>query len=128
MAKKSYPISDQYTAPKGSMVIPTLYPALHDPEVYDDPEEFKPERWVKGGKADLAKKNWLVFGAGTHVCLGRTYVVTSFTGFIGKAVLATDFQHKVTPKSEKIKVFATIFPQDDLYLKFTKRPDPSRLD
>ncbi len=128
MAKKSYPISDQYTAPKGAMVIPTLYPALHDPEVYDDPEEFKPERWVKGGKADLAKKNWLVFGAGTHVCLGRTYVVTSFTGFIGKAVLATDFQHKVTPKSEKIKVFATIFPQDDLYLKFTKRPDPSRLD
>lgn len=128
MAKKDYPISDQYSVPKGSMVIPTLYPALHDPSVYHNPNEFIPERWVAGGKADSAKKNWLVFGAGTHVCLGRTYVVTSFTGFIGKAVMMTDFQHVVTPDSEKIWVFATIFPQDHLYLKFTKRDDPSKLE
>ncbi|VEU20524.1 DEKNAAC101430 [Brettanomyces naardenensis] len=128
LVKKSYPISENYTVPKGAMVIPTLYPALHDPAVYDEPEEFTPERWVKGGKADLAKKNWLVFGAGTHVCLGQTYVMTSFTALIGKALLFTDFKHKVTDQSEQIKVFATIFPQDDLFLQFTRREDPTKIE
>ena len=30
--KKSFPVVPTYSAPKGSMLIPTLYPALHDPE------------------------------------------------------------------------------------------------
>jgi C-22 sterol desaturase len=55
------------------MIIPTTYPALHDPEVYRDPESFNPDRWLEGGEADLpaAKANWLVFGTGPHVCLGQ---------------------------------------------------------
>ncbi|GMG19666.1 unnamed protein product [Ambrosiozyma monospora] len=127
VVKKSYPVSDSYTVPKGAMVIPTLYPALHDPEVYEQPEEFIPERWEEGSKASEAKKNWLVFGTGTHVCLGQTYVMTSFAALIGKAAMLVDVDHKVTPLSEKIKVFATIFPKDDVILKFTKRKDPSKV-
>ncbi|GMF02843.1 unnamed protein product [Ambrosiozyma monospora] len=127
VVKKSYPVSDSYTVPKGAMVIPTLYPALHDPEVYEQPEEFIPERWEEGSKASEAKKNWLVFGTGTHVCLGQTYVMTSFAALIGKASMLVDVDHKVTPLSEQIKVFATIFPKDDVILKFTKRPDPSKV-
>jgi C-22 sterol desaturase len=34
-----------------------------------------------------------------------------------------DLNHQVTPLSEEIKVFATIFPKDDLILSFTER-DP----
>lgn len=121
--KHNFPISSNYTAPKGSMLIPTLYPALHDPEVYDKPDEFIPERWVEGSKASNAKKNWLVFGCGPHVCLGQTYVMITFAALLGKFALYTDLKHKVTPLSEKIKVFATIFPKDDLLLSFKKR-DP----
>lgn len=124
VVKKSYPVSSGYTAPKGAMIIPTTYPALHDPEVYENPDEFIPERWVEGGAAEAAKKNWLVFGTGPHVCLGQTYVMMLFTSLIGKAAMFTDIHHKVTPLSEKIKVFATIFPQDDLILQFKKR-DPT---
>lgn len=124
VAKKAYPVTENYTVPKGAMIIPSVYPALHDPEVYENPDEFIPERWVEGSPACEAKKNWLVFGTGTHVCLGQTYVMMSFTALIGKACLFTDFKHTVTPLSEKVKVFATIFPQDDLILKFDKR-DPT---
>lgn len=121
--KQNFPISSNYTAPKGSMLIPTLYPALHDPEVYENPDEFIPERWEEGSPANAAKKNWLVFGCGPHVCLGQTYVMITFAALLGKFALHTDFKHKVTPLSEKIKVFATIFPKDDLLLTFKKR-DP----
>ncbi|KAG0665982.1 RNA polymerase C-22 sterol desaturase [Monosporozyma unispora] len=123
VVKEKFQVTETYAAPKGSMLIPTLYPALHDPEVYDDPDEFIPERWEEGSKASEAKKNWLVFGCGPHVCLGRTYVMMTFAALLGKFALYTDFEHKVTPLSEKIKVFATIFPKDDLLLTFKKR-DP----
>lgn len=121
--KKNFPVAPTYSAPKGSMLIPTLYPALHDPEVYENPDDFIPERWVEGSPANEAKKNWLVFGCGPHVCLGQTYVMQTFTGMIGKFAMYTNWEHKVTPLSEKIKVFATIFPEDDLLLSFKKR-DP----
>ena len=123
VVKKNFPVSPNYTAPKGAMLIPTLYPALHDPEVYENPDEFIPERWVEGSKASEAKKNWLVFGCCPHVCLGQTYVMITFAALLGKFALYTDFHHTVTPLSEKIKVFATIFPKDDLLLTFKKR-DP----
>jgi C-22 sterol desaturase len=121
VAKKSYPISADYTIPKGAMVIPTLYPALHDPEVYDNPDEFIPERWLPDSKASNAHKNWLVFGTGPHVCIGQTYVMLNLTGMMGKAALLYDWKHTVTPKSEQIRVFATIFPDDDCILEFSKR-------
>lgn len=123
LVKQNFPISPTYTAPKGSMLIPTLYPALHDPEVYESPDEFIPERWVEGSVANENKQNFLVFGCGPHVCLGQTYVLITFAALIGKFSLYTDFTHKVTPLSEKIKVFATIFPKDDLFMTF-KRRDP----
>ncbi|CAH2356071.1 cytochrome P450 61 [[Candida] railenensis] len=122
VVKQSFPVTETYTAPKGSMIIPTLYPALHDPEVYPDPDTFKPERW-ENATTDMNNRNWLVFGTGPHVCLGKNYVMMLFTGMLGKFVMNSDLVHHITPLSEEIKVFATIFPKDDLILEWKKR-DP----
>ena len=108
--KKPFRITETYTAPKGSMVVPTLYPALHDPEVYPDPDSFVPDRWITGD-AEKQSMNWLVFGTGTHHCLGQTYAQLNLMGMVGKASLHLDWTHYATPVSEKIKVFATIFPE-----------------
>ncbi|KAI9669449.1 MAG: RNA polymerase C-22 sterol desaturase [Caeruleum heppii] len=128
LVKKPFPISDTYTCPKGSMVVPTLYPALHDPEVYPDPDSFNPDRWITGD-AEKASKNWLVFGTGPHYCLGQTYAQLHFIAMIGKAALTLDWKHHTTPLSEQIKVFATIFPEDDCRLvkKIVNTPSPDRI-
>ena len=110
MVKKSFPITDSYTVPKGSMVVPTVYPALHDPEAYPSPETFDPDRWITGN-AEKATKNWLVFGTGPHYCLGQTYAQLNLMAMIGKASLHLNWEHHITPLSEHIKVFATLFPQ-----------------
>ena len=138
LAKKDFPITDTYTAPKGSMVIPSVYPATHDPLAYPNPDTFDPERWISGD-AEKQVKNWLVFGTGPHYCLGQTYAQNNLIAMIGKASMYLDWTHTITPKSEDIKVFATIFPmvsvfsspsyerwkltntQDDCYLTFSKR-------
>jgi sterol 22-desaturase len=121
--KKDFPITPEYTIPKGSMVVPTIYPSMHDPEVYENPDEFIPERWVPGSKASNAHKNWIVFGTGAHNCLGQHYVMLHLTGMMGKAALFYDWKHKVTETSEDIRVFCTIFPDDSCILKFSKRSE-----
>lgn len=113
VAKKDFPISETYTVPKGSMVVPTTYLALHDEEAYPNPDSYVPERWITGD-ADKQTKNWLVFGTGPHYCLGQVYAQANLMLMIGKASMMLDWKHKVTPLSEEIKVFATIFPMVSL--------------
>ncbi len=110
VVKKPFPVSETYTAPKGAMVIPSCWPALHDPEAYPNPDTYDPERWYTGD-AETKTKNWLVFGTGPHYCLGQTYAQMNLIGMIGKASMMLDWKHIATPKSEDIEVFATIFPQ-----------------
>ncbi|KAK3939347.1 cytochrome P450 61 [Diplogelasinospora grovesii] len=121
MAKKAFPITDSYTVPKGAMIIPTTYLALRDPKIYENPDEFDPERYYTGDAEAKGAKNFLVFGAGPHVCIGQRYAQLNLALLIGKASLLLDWKHHATPLSEEIKVFATIFPKDDCPLTFTER-------
>lgn len=109
LATKNFPVTADYTVPKGSMIIPSCYPALHDPDAYPDPNVFNPDRWITGD-AESKTKNWLVFGAGAHDCLARRYVPLSMAAMIGKAALELDWTHHATEGSEEIRVFATLFP------------------
>ena len=110
VVKKPFPVTETYTVPKGAMVIPTTYMALRDPEVYENPDEFDPERYYSGDAEVKGAKNYLVFGTGPHYCLGQQYAQLNLVLFVGKAALLLDWKHHPTPKSEEIKVFATIFP------------------
>jgi len=123
LVKKDFPIPEEnYVAPKGSMIIPTTWLALHDPEAYANPDVFEPERWVSGN-ADEQGKNWLVFGTGPHYCLGQTYAQLNLMCFLHMLVSEIEWKHTITPTSEDIRVFATIFPMDDLLLTFERRTD-----
>ncbi len=108
-AKKSFAITTTYTAPKGSLVVPSCWPALHDPEVYPRPDVFDPERWISGDAGEQ-NKNWLVFGTGAHNCIAQQYVQLSMVAMVGKASLEVDWVHHATSRSEEIMVFATLFP------------------
>ena len=48
---------------------------LHDPEIYPDPEEFKPERFLdEDGSVRDDPTLSLVFGIGKRICPGRHFV------------------------------------------------------
>jgi sterol 22-desaturase len=114
LVKKDFPVTEGYTVKKGSMIIPSVWPATHDPEAYPNPDTFDPERWITGD-AEKQVKNWLVFGTGPHYCLGQTYAQLNLMAMIGKASMELDWVHHPTPVSEDIEVFATIFPQVSFY-------------
>lgn len=110
-AKKAFPITENYTVPKGAMIIPTTYVALRDPEIYKNPDDFDPDRYYSGDAEEKGSKNFLVFGTGPHYCLGQHYAQLNLALFLGKASVLLDWKHHPTEDSEKIKVFACIFPK-----------------
>ena len=47
-----------------------LYSIHHDPELWDDVEEFKPERFIKDEKISVPEY-FVPFGAGRRSCIGE---------------------------------------------------------
>ncbi|MGW4645022.1 cytochrome P450 [Kitasatospora sp. NPDC004289] len=54
----------------GDVVLAATYVMHHDPELWEAPEEFRPERFL--GDRPPAQQ-YLPFGAGPHQCLGRQF-------------------------------------------------------
>ena len=118
LARKAFPIPEHnYTVPANTMIVPSFWLALHDPTAYPNPDLYDPDRWLDpNGPAEQHTRNWLVFGTGPHYCLGQNYAVFNLCLLLHKAAMELDLTHEVTPLSEKMEVFATIFPQDGLRL------------
>ncbi|EPQ28841.1 uncharacterized protein PFL1_03644 [Pseudozyma flocculosa PF-1] len=126
MNHKDFPIDKGYTVPKGSMIIPSFWNPLHDEQVYPEPDELRPERWLDAeGLAEKNPKNYLVFGSGPHNCIGQQYANMHLTAVLGTASVLLNWEHEVTPQSEKVEVIATIFPKDGARMKFTPRAAPA---
>lgn len=104
-----------------AMVIPTTYPALHDPVAYPNPDSFDPDRWGPNGHAEKYPKNFMVFGNGPHHCLGKEYAIMHLMAVIAQASLQLEWTHYRTDKSDDISIFATIYPQDGCIMTFKRR-------
>jgi cytochrome P450 len=49
----------------------TLRDVLLDPQVFDDPMEFRPERWLDSNpELERISRNYLPFGRGSRMCIG----------------------------------------------------------
>ncbi|OSD07367.1 cytochrome P450 [Trametes coccinea BRFM310] len=55
---------DGYFIPAGTTIIPNTWAMLHDPEVYEEPERFMPERFIRDGKLDLSVGDPAVYAFG----------------------------------------------------------------
>ncbi|TXT08737.1 hypothetical protein VHUM_02865 [Vanrija humicola] len=124
LTTKAFPITPEYTVPKGSMVIPAFWNSLHDETCYPEPDRFKPERWLANddGSLPIAEskpQNYLVWGSGPHKCIGGQYATMHLTATLGTASVLYDWKHERTDLSDEVQVIAAIFPKDNCKLKFT---------
>ncbi|KAK2653608.1 hypothetical protein Ddye_013464 [Dipteronia dyeriana] len=63
----------EYTIPKGSRVLFNVWAMQRDPEAWDNPLEFQPERFMRNaGKGEYKGNNYnfLPFGSGRRICPG----------------------------------------------------------
>ncbi|KAM5539386.1 hypothetical protein V8D89_006838 [Ganoderma adspersum] len=64
-----------YFVPAGTVLIANVWACLHDPKAYENPEEFRPERFLRDGKLDpdIRDPSDFVFGFGRRTCPGRHF-------------------------------------------------------
>ncbi|KAJ3522356.1 hypothetical protein NM688_g8885 [Phlebia brevispora] len=67
-----------YFIPKGSIIVPNIAGFFHDPEVYEDPHNFIPERFVSAdGKNMPPDPRDYCFGFGRRICPGLHFADAS---------------------------------------------------
>jgi cytochrome P450 len=58
--------------PAGVHITPSIYLTHYNPEIYDRPHEFRPERFLE---RPAGTYEWIPFGGGTRRCLGATFAL-----------------------------------------------------
>ncbi|XP_071088224.1 cytochrome P450 2U1-like [Haliotis cracherodii] len=61
-----------YTFPKGVLVILMLDSVLQDPDVWGDPDNFRPDRFLDDTGKIVKKEEFIPFSLGRRVCLGES--------------------------------------------------------
>jgi cytochrome P450 family 135 len=56
--------------PAGTRVVPSIYLTNRNPSVYDEPEEFRPERFLERAPETFS---WIPFGGGIRRCIGASF-------------------------------------------------------
>ncbi|XP_031575467.1 steroid 17-alpha-hydroxylase/17,20 lyase-like [Actinia tenebrosa] len=85
---------DGYDINKGSFVYVNLWAIHHDPEEWDSPYEFRPERFLKDPEKS---QNMFPFGAGTRVCIGKSLAKSEL--FLIVSRLLHEFELTLPPGS-----------------------------
>ncbi|XP_070204105.1 cytochrome P450 1A2-like isoform X3 [Littorina saxatilis] len=64
-----------YDVPKNTLVLVNLWAAMHDPDKWEQPEEFKPERFLDAeGQLSAKQESWMPFSTGRRSCIGESVV------------------------------------------------------
>jgi cytochrome P450 len=64
-----------YAIPARSTVFMSPWVVHRDPRFYQEPEEFRPERWTDDFARRLAKFAYFPFGGGPRLCLGNRFAM-----------------------------------------------------
>ena len=76
-----------YRIPKGVPLIVSSYVTHRRPDLWEEPERFKPERFLAAQAAQRPRFEYYPFGGGPRACIGNTFALTE-----GPLVLATLIQ------------------------------------
>ena len=76
-----------YRIPKGVPLIISSYVTHRRPDLWEEPERFKPERFLPAQAAQRPRFAYYPFGGGPRICIGNTFALTE-----GPLVLATLLQ------------------------------------
>lgn len=83
-------IAGQFVEEGVTVSVPT-YTLLHDPDAFENPDEYDPERWMRGDKDKMAKCH-LPFSTGPRACIGRNIAYFEQLLVISSLVRLFDFE------------------------------------
>ncbi|XP_022106868.1 cytochrome P450 2J6-like [Acanthaster planci] len=83
-----------FLIPKGAFIISNLWAAFHDPNIWPEPQEFNPQRFLDDNGKPKRPEEFIPFGIGRRVCIGDHLAKMELFLFFGY------FMHQFTFKKE----------------------------
>jgi len=116
-----------YAFPEWTRVHIMIYCVHRHPDIWENPDDFIPERWGEAGIGDIPKYAYMPFGGGPRICIGN-----SFATMEANLLLATIAQRYRMRLIEGVKIvpqpFITMYPRDGLPMRLEERqPQPAPL-
>ena len=90
-------VFEGYTIPQKASIIFNLDSVLNDPDVFVNPEQFNPDRFLDAAGNVVKPKEFIAFGIGRRVCLGEVVAKMELFLFLTTIIKLFDF---VVPDGE----------------------------
>ncbi|UPK89196.1 hypothetical protein LCI18_000131 [Fusarium solani-melongenae] len=109
-----------YKMPKDSVMIPALHHIHNNPEFWDNPAKFNPDRWGTDEVKNRHKAAYLPFGTGSRMCIGFNFALQEIKIFLPKLIYRYRFRKDGSDVTEYDPMFQLIRP-NNLYVRAEKR-------
>lgn len=93
-----------------------------DPKYYDEPNEFRPERFSEEELNKRPKCAYLGFGEGGRACIGQRFALVQLK--VALVHITLNFHVKLSPTQQPIVIDAKSFmpyPKDGIFVRFESR-------
>lgn len=112
--------------PKGMVVMVPTWPLHRDPDLWPEPEEFKPERFSKENKETIDPYTYMPFGAGPRNCIGMRFALVLMKLAVVEILQTYSFSVcKETEIPIELDIQGLISPKRPIKLKLVPRSEPS---
>jgi len=89
-----------YRFKKGDMILISSYVMQHNPEYFDQPESFIPERFINNFMKSLPAFAYFPFGGGPRVCIGNHFAMMEEVFVL--ACIAKRYRIKLAPDHHEV--------------------------
>jgi cytochrome P450 len=109
-----------YHVPAGTQLIMSQWVMHRDPRYYEDPLEFRPERWLDGSTSMLPRYAYFPFGGGPRLCIGQSFA--KMEAVLLLATIARSFRLRTAPGERvTLRPSITLRPEDGMWMVPQKR-------
>lgn len=118
-----FTFDDGLTLQPGSVLAPMLGPMMRDPDVYDAPEEFRPERFVDERPGTYT---WTPFGGGSRRCMGGAFSIAEMRVILATIVRQARFRAVDTPPESIGRANIILIPKENAIVTLDRRTPAAR--
>ncbi|WP_247000091.1 cytochrome P450 [Halosolutus gelatinilyticus] len=111
---------DGYRIPEGSKISLPQFRLHVDDRFYDDPDEFRPERWTDEMRESLPEYAYFPFGGGPRHCVAMRFARMELQLVLATIARRVRFDLESDPDPE-LKVAATLAPVEDVLVTVRER-------